>query len=109
MRLALARAIWGEHLPLAALCYVWDNRAAPGTIVPNAYTDRVRMVVADSGQATVGRWVAHERDVAKDFRSAFGLPAPYVASVIVSADTDNTGESAESFFGDIEFRAARPG
>ena len=109
MRLALARAIWGEHLPLAALCYVWDNRAAPGTIVPNAYTDRVRMVVADSGQATVGRWVAHERDVAKDFRSAFGLPAPHVASVIVSADTDNTGESAESFFGDIEFRAARPG
>ena len=109
MRLTIGRAVWGERLPVAALCYVWDNRAAPGTIVPNAYTDRVRMVVADSGTASVGLWVAHERDVAKDFRSAFGLPAPAVASVIVSADTDNTGESVESFFGDIEFRAGRPG
>jgi hypothetical protein len=105
MRLTLARAVWGTRLPLAALCYVWDNRATPGTIVPNAYTDRVRMVVAGSGQGAVGRWVSHERDVAKDFRRAFGIQAPAVASVIVSADTDNTGESTESFFGDIEFRA----
>ena len=104
MRLTLARAVWGTRLPLAALCYVWDNRATPGTIAPNAYTDRVRMVVADSGQGAVGRWVFHERDVAKDFRRAFGIQAPAVASVIVSADTDNTGESTESFFGDIEFR-----
>jgi len=104
MRLSVARAVWGARLPLAALCYVWDNRAAPGTIAPNAYTDRVRMVVADSGRGAVGRWVTHERDVAKDFARAFGLPAPPIASVIVSADTDNTGESAESYFGDIEFR-----
>ena len=105
MRLSLARAIWGDRLPVAALCYVWDTRAEPGTIAPNAYTDRVRMVVADSGPGALGRWVAHERDVAADFKLAFGMPAPSVASVIVSADTDNTGESTESWFGDIEFRA----
>jgi hypothetical protein len=105
MRLSLARAIWGSRLPVAALCYVWDARAEQGTIAPNVYTDRVRMVVADSGPGAVGRWVSHERDVAADFKLAFGMPAPSVASVIVSADTDNTGESAESWFGDIEFRA----
>lgn len=103
MKLSLARAFWGANLPLAALCYVWDVRAPAGTIVPNAYTDRVRMVVADSGTATLGRWVRHERNVAEDFRLAFGLPAPAVTSVIVSADTDNTGESTEAYFGDIAF------
>jgi len=104
MKISLARAFWGTRLPLAALCYVWDGRAPAGTIAPNAYTDRVQMVVADSGPAFLGRWVSHERDVAEDFRAAFGLPAPAVTSVIVSADTDNTGESIEAWFGDIAFR-----
>lgn len=105
MKLSLARSIWGDHLPIAALCYVWDAGAAAGTIAPNAYTDRVRMVVADSGPAQLGRWVARERDVAADFRAAFGQPAPAVTSVIVSVDTDNTGERAESWFGDVAFSA----
>ncbi len=104
MRLSLARALWGARLPTAALCYIWDAKAARGTITPNAYTDRVRMVVADSGSALLGHWTSHERDVAEDFRAAFGIAAPAVASVIVSADTDNTGESTEAWFGDIEFR-----
>ncbi len=104
VQMSLARALWGERLPLAALCYVWDGLAAAGTVAPNAYTDRVRMVVAESGPAKLGLWVSHERDVAADFRSAFGLPVPAVTSLIVSADTDNTGESTESWFGDAEFR-----
>ena len=104
MRISLARAFWGTKLPLAALCYVWDGQAPRGTFAPNAYTDRVRMVVADSGTAALGRWVEHERDVAADFRQAFGLPAPQITSLILSADTDNTGDSTESYFGDIEFR-----
>lgn len=107
MKISLARAFWGARLPLAALCYVWDGQAPAGTIAPNAYTDRVRMVVADSGSASLGRWVSHERDVAEDFRLAFGLPAPAITSVIVSADTDNTGETTEAYFGDVEFRTRR--
>jgi hypothetical protein len=91
-----------------ALCYVWDSRQPAGTIVPNAYTDRVQMVVADSGSALLGRWQARERDVAADYRRGFGDAPPETSGVVVSADTDNTGESAESFFGDIEFKPRRP-
>ena len=105
MQLALARALWGERMPLAALCYVWDSRLPVGTTAPNAYSDRVQMVVADSGPQHLGRWVARERNVAEDFRRAFGIEAPAVNSLILSVDTDNTGESAESYFGDVEFRA----
>ena len=91
-----------------ALCYVWDTRLPAGTIAPNAYSDRVQMVVADSGAAALGRWVAHERDVAADFRRGFGTEPPVTSAVVVSADTDNTGESAESYFGDVEFKARPP-
>lgn len=107
LRLSLARTIWGDQLPAAALCYVWDGRSPVDTIVPNAYTDRVRMVVVDSGSAELGRWVARERNMAADFRRAFGIEPPPVTGIIVSADTDNTGESVESWFGDIEFRSRR--
>jgi len=108
IKLALARAVWGERLPLAALCYVWDAHAPAGTFAPNAYTDRVWMVVADSGAAALGRWVGHLRDVAGDYRRAFGAEPPAVNAVIVSADTDNTRERAESYFADVEFRPRPP-
>jgi hypothetical protein len=107
VKLRIARALWGEQVPLAALCYVWDTRAPQDTIAPNAYTDRVQMVVADSGPALLGRWVERVRDVGADYRRAFGADAPLVNGVVVSADTDNTGETAESWFGDIEFRSRR--
>jgi hypothetical protein len=103
----LARLIYGEDVPAAALCYVWASRAAVGTIAPNAYTGRVRMVVVDSGGANLGRWVAHERDVAADFRRAFGEAPPAVKGVVVSTDTDNTGETAEAYYGDVVFRSRR--
>jgi hypothetical protein len=106
MQLQLARLIYGADVPAAALCYVWDARAAAGTIAPSAYTDRVRIVVVDSGPANLGRWVQRERNVTEDFARAFGGEPPPVNGIIVSTDTDNTGETAESFFGDVEFRAA---
>jgi hypothetical protein len=106
LQISLGRAVWGDRLPVAALCYVWDNRAPPDTIAPNAYTGRVRMVVADSGAASLGRWVSHRRNVAEDYRRAFGGKVPEVASIIVSVDTDNTSDSAESWFGDIEFNSS---
>lgn len=104
MKIGLARMLYGPGVPVAVLCYVWDRAAPVGTFAPNAYTDRVRMIVVDSGGANVGRWVAHERDVAADFERAFGQPAPAVNGVIVSTDTDNTGETVEAFYGDVVFR-----
>jgi hypothetical protein len=65
------------------------------------------MVVVDSGAADLGRWVAHERDVAADYRRAFGEAPPAVKGVVVSTDTDNTGEAAEAYYGDVVFRSRR--
>lgn len=105
LQLSLARMMYGQDVPAAALCYVWDTKAALGTIAPNAFTDRVRMIVVDSGASDAGHWRLHERDIRADYRAAFGVDAPMVNSVIVSTDTDNTGETAETYYGDVEFRA----
>ena len=101
--LRLARALHDPKLPAATLCYVWDGKAPAGTIVPSSYTSLMRMIVVESGGARVNRWLDMERDVAADFKAAFGEEAPPVLAVAIATDTDNTGESAVAFFGDISF------
>jgi hypothetical protein len=103
-KLAVARALHGDAVPLAARCYVWDTRAPVGTIAPNAYTDRVRMIVVESGAKRLGQWIAVERNVIEDYRAAFGEEAPAITGIALAADTDDTGEQALSFIADVLFR-----
>ena len=104
---ALMRMFYGEDPPHAGLVYVWDNRLAPGTVLQNPYTDRVRMIVVRSGNAEAGRWLPEERNVLDDYRRAFGEEPPAIAGVAVMTDTDDTGASATAWFGDIVLRRAR--
>jgi hypothetical protein len=106
-KLRLARALFDPDLPAATLCYVWDNTTPPETIAPSAYSDRVRLIVVASGTARVGRWVDFERNVAADFRAAFGDAAPPVKAIAIATDTDNTSADATSYFGDILFYKQR--
>ncbi|HUP30210.1 MAG TPA: DUF3047 domain-containing protein [Usitatibacter sp.] len=100
-RIVIARVLFGSELPSAALCYVWDNRHPIGTSAWNPYSDRVRMVVLRNGAAHVGEWVGEQRDVAEDFRAAFGGSLPRVSGVAVSVDTDQTGDTVTAWFGDL--------
>ena len=57
IKLKLARSIYGDAVPDAAINYVWDNRYPVGMRMPNAYTDRIHMIVAESGATNAGKWV----------------------------------------------------
>jgi len=106
-RALVARAVWGEKLPTAAICYVWDNRHPPGISAWNPYTDRVRTVVLRSGAP--GAWAEESRDLAADFRAAFGAqwsgPVPRVTGIAIGNDTDQTGETVTAWFGDFRLEA----
>jgi hypothetical protein len=106
LKLRMARAVMGHALPRAALCYVWDNTHPVGTIAPNAYYGAVRTIVLQSGNANAGQWQHEHRDVAADFRAAFGRPAPPITGVAVASDTDNTKGHVNAWFGDLTFSAS---
>ena len=108
IKLAVARLIYGNEVPAAALCYVWDNTHPVGTSVWSPYTDRVRVVVLESGSARAGQWVEEKRDVASDYRAAFGTRArlPPVSGIAAGNDTDQTGETVSAWFGDFRFGPA---
>ena len=102
--LALARSVSGEKLPGATLCYVWDHLLPAGTLLHNAYTSRVRMLVLDSGTRRLGQWVSHRRDVSADFKLAFGSESsslPALVGVLIGADSDNAGGSSLAYVGDV--------
>ena len=105
--LAFAKGLSGRDLPYATLMYVWANQIPAGTIVANPRTNRVQMVVASSGESGVGRWQSLSRNVLEDYRKAFGEEPGDLVGVGVLTDTDNTGESTEAWYGDIDFGAGR--
>jgi hypothetical protein len=104
-KLLLARSLYGEQVPDAALNYVWDNRYPIGTLRPNAYTERAQMWVLRSGAAAAGGWVNERRDVLADAQRAFATQRVQVRLLALTADTDNTGEQAHAGFADVHFVA----
>lgn len=102
-RYEAVRLAYGEYPPLGAINYIWASHAPVGTSVPNPYTDQVRMIVTRSGSKHLGTWVTERRNIVEDYRRAFGEDPPKISGVAVMTDTDNTGESATAFYGDIVF------
>jgi len=102
-KLKLARSIYGDAVPDAALNYVWDNRYPVGTRKPNAYTDRTRMIVAESGAGNAGQWRIARHDVQQDVIAEFGSTQAKLIQLSVASDTDNTGERAHAGFADFQF------
>jgi hypothetical protein len=102
--LRMARSVSGEKLPSATLCYVWDSALPAGTLLPNAYTSRLRIIVVDSGEQRLGQWISHDRDLAADFQRAFGEESsslPPLQAILVGGDADNTGGHSLGWVGDV--------
>jgi len=98
------RLLYGQYPPLAAINYIWESKAPKGAVVPNPYTDQVRMIVVESGADRLSQWVSEERNVDEDYKKAFGQEPPLISGVAIMTDTDNTGESATAYYGDIAFK-----
>jgi len=102
-KLKLARSIYGDVVPDAAINYVWDNRYPIGTRKPNAYTDRTRMIVSESGADKAGQWVVARHDIRQDLLTEFETTEARMIQLSVASDTDNTGEIAHAGFAGFHF------
>lgn len=107
-KMRLAKALSGQDLPYATLMYVWSNDHPVGTVIHNPHLSRIRMIVVDSGEARVGEWVSHQRDVHADYRLAFEEEPDVIHSVGLMTDTDNTRTHVRAWYGDITFRTRAP-
>lgn len=102
-KMGAIKMLYGQAPPSAALVYVWGNRAEVGSVHPSPYTNRLQMIAVESGPAHSNRWRTARRDIADDFRRAFGTDPPRISGIAVMTDTDNTGASATAWFGEMVF------
>jgi hypothetical protein len=84
------------------LNYIWANQLPKDSFQRNVYTSNAVMVAVESGSAKAGEWVAVQRNLIEDYRKAFGEEPPKVGAIAIMTDTDNTGETAEAWYGDIK-------
>jgi len=108
MLMETAKLVTGQDMPYATLVYIWENRFPVGTVLPSSLTSQVKLLVVGSGaDARLGTWKRFERNYVEDYVRAFGHPPGRLIGVGIMTDTDNTGELIETYYGDIEIRAAR--
>ncbi|MBC2715456.1 MAG: DUF3047 domain-containing protein [Desulfobacteraceae bacterium] len=100
-KFSAAKLLYGEYPPSAAINYIWESKAPVGTVVPNPYTDNVQMIVTQSGNEKINTWVEEKRNIFNDYIRAFGKKPPMISGIAIMTDSDNTGEKAISYFGDI--------
>jgi hypothetical protein len=105
--LRLARALSGQSLPAATLCYTWDARQPAGALLESPYTRRVRWIVLRGARDAMGVWRTEQRDLQADFVRAFGdesTTVPLLRAVLLAGDADNTGGASLALVGDLVLR-----
>jgi len=100
-RFRRAKTLSGRDLPYAVLMYIWSEQVAVETIIPSAHTSQVKMLVVTSGSGGLAQWQTLRRNVAEDYRRAFGAAPGRLLGVAVMTDTDNTGETATGLYADL--------
>jgi len=84
-----------------AINYVWAARLPKDAAIHSSYTANAMIVAAESGEERAGTWVAEERNIYMDYRRLFHEEPPEIGAVAVMTDTDDTGDEARAWFGDI--------
>jgi len=105
-RFKRAKNLSGRDLPYAMLMYIWSEQVAVESLIPSAHTSQLKMLVVASGASGLGQWQSVRRNVAEDYRRAYGAEPGRVLGVAVMTDTDNTGAKAVGQYADIRFVCA---
>jgi hypothetical protein len=98
----LARTLTGESPPYATLMYVWDNQAPVDSVIVHPRSDRIRKLVVESGEQGLAQWRGYKRDLAADFRRAFGEEPGDLIGIALMTDADNTRSRSEAWYGEVQ-------
>jgi len=86
-----------------ALNYVWSSSHQPHDFWPSPYTANSTMFAVESGDQNLGVWQYYKRNIRQDILTFLGKDVRYIDAVAIMADTDDSGLSASTAFGDIIF------
>ena len=90
------------------LSYLWDSTAPKDTMQSATSIPLLHIfaVVCRSGPAELNQWLSESRNLSDDYQKAYGRRPPRLKGIRLQINTQHTGSSAESYFGDVAFRNA---
>jgi len=88
-----------------AVNYVWSSSHKKETFWPNPHTKNATMFVVETGEDNLDQWVSYQRNVASDLKMILGESVRYIDAIAVMTDSDNAGQQAVTYYGDIYFSA----
>tara|TARA_R110000824_G_scaffold52692_3_gene146068 strand:+ start:59147 stop:59803 length:657 start_codon:yes stop_codon:yes gene_type:complete len=86
-----------------ALNYAWSSNQAEQTQWESAVTRNAMMLAIRSGDEEAGEWLKEKRNIREDFQKLFGVDVTSIDAIAIMSDSDNTGQSAVAYYGDIFF------
>ena len=86
-----------------ALNYVWSSSFKQGQTWANPFTANATMFAIESGEKNLGQWLDYSRDLRKDLKKLIGKKVRYIDGIAVMTDSDNAGQQATTYYGDIYF------
>ncbi len=87
-----------------ALNYVWARHEKTNTVWPNAYApDNAMMIAIRSQKDDLNTWYNEKRNLAEDYKLAFGESIDQIDAIAIMADTDDSEGETVSYFGEIYF------
>ncbi len=86
-----------------AVNYVWSSMQAAGNHWENAYASQARMIAIRGPEDTGEGWRTERRNVREDFQRFHGRSPERINAVAIMTDCDDTGQTAEAWYGEIRF------
>jgi hypothetical protein len=88
------------------LSYIWDSTAPKGTSQSAGFIPLLRVfaIVCQSGETGLNQWISETHNVAADYQRAYGKATPRVKGLRLQINSQHTGTTAESYFGEVAFR-----
>ncbi|MDP6778981.1 MAG: DUF3047 domain-containing protein [Candidatus Latescibacteria bacterium] len=100
---AAVRLVFKGRIVRKTLKYVWSASLPAGTETESPSSDNTKVIVLQSGDRGLGKWVWQEVDAYADYKRLFGGEPRIVEAVAVITDSDNTGEPVMADYDDIMF------
>jgi len=87
--------------------YIWAKDLPLGTVLTNPAFRNLKVIVIESGEQNLGKWVSVERNVFDDFSRHFDSKPGTAGAIAIMTDSDNSATTAEAQYNDIEVGYAK--
>jgi len=92
--------IMGGEPPGFRIEYIWASHLPKNHIFDHPGEKYCKVFVLESGEGRAGQWVYEERNLHKDYKSAFGTEPDAVSAIGIQTDTDHSNEMVTAYYSD---------